>query len=192
MNPKKAPTHQRLEPLAILVEEAGRAKEAPPLPKNGIPKQKLPGIIRWPIRALFVPFILLDLLAQKIAVFITRPPYKKGGACKMRGNCCHYVLMEKKSGLLDKFYYWWNTEVNGFYERDESPMESQGQQYHVMSCRYLTKEGLCGHYRLRPRICREWPIISIFGTPRILKGCGFYPVLRGPTGGEDDTPKDGP
>jgi hypothetical protein len=32
-----------------------------PLPKGGIPKQKVPGWIRWPIRALFLPFVLLDL-----------------------------------------------------------------------------------------------------------------------------------
>ena len=35
------------------------------------------------------------------------------------------------------------------------------------------KDGSCGQYRLRPQVCRQWPVIEHFGQPKILKGCGF-------------------
>ena len=42
-----------------------------------------------------------------------------------------------------------------------------------MGCRYLREDGSCSEYRLRPQVCRQWPVIEHFGYPKILKGCGF-------------------
>ena len=162
-------------------EIIGRAEEAeapPPEPSGGIPKQWLPGWVRWPIRVLAMPLILIDIYAQKIATFIIRPPYRQAGKCLKRGNCCHYILIPEVKGILGKFYYFVNTQILGFYPRYPELHEVDGKNIYVMGCRYLKKDGSCAHYHLRPAVCRQWPRIAYFGPPRILKGCGFRAVPR--------------
>lgn len=164
-----------LDEILALAEEA---EEIPPEPLGGIPRQWLPSFIRWPVRALFLPFMLLDLGAQKIARMLIRPPFKKAGKCLKRGNCCHYILIPEAKGLLGKLYYLWNTQMLGFYRRTPSVYESDGKRVYVMGCRYLKKDGKCGHYHLRPTVCRKWPVIEYFGYPRIIKGCGFKAIPK--------------
>jgi Fe-S-cluster containining protein len=78
---------------------------------------------------------------------------------------------------VGRLHTFWSTEILGFYLRDEKTYLSEGKEVRVMGCRYLQKDGSCGHYHLRPTVCRKWPLIEHFGKPRILKGCGFkvYP-----------------
>lgn len=165
--------------LSILLEKAGEATSSPPLPPAGIPRQRVPGWIRWPLRLFFLPFVIIDVAAQKTAAFILRTPFKKEGKCLQRGNCCHYILIEKGKGFFGWLYFFWNTEINGFYLRTKELHESEGKKVFVMGCRYLQPNGKCGHYRLRPAVCRKWPLISYFGLPQLLKGCGFRPIPRG-------------
>lgn len=169
------PLSENLDEILILAEEA---QEIPPEPTGGIPRQWIPNFIRWPIRFFLLPFVLLDLIAQKIARFLIRPPFKKTGKCLKRGNCCHYILIPEAKGLLGKLFYLWNTQMLGFYRRTSNVYESEGKRVYVMGCRYLRKNGSCGHYHLRPTVCRKWPIIEYFGYPRIIKGCGFSAISK--------------
>lgn len=164
-----------LDQILVRAEEA---ETQPPLPAGGIPKQWLPGWIRWPLRVLYVPWVLLDLYMQKIAAWIVRPPFRMEGSCHKRGNCCHYILIPEPKGALGKLNIFVNTQINGFYPRYNEPHEYEGNPIIVMGCRYLKKDGGCAHYKLRPAVCRKWPVIAHFGPPRILKGCGFRAVPR--------------
>lgn len=164
--------------LKVLVDEAAEAESEPLPPEGGIPKQRLPGFIRWPIRTLFLPFVWMDRAAQKIARMIIRPPFKRAGSCNKRGNCCYYILFKKHRRFLNAIFMFWSREINGFYQRDPEPQIFDGKPWYVMGCRYLKKNGSCGHYHYRPSICRSWPIIDHFGYPKILKGCGFKVVSR--------------
>lgn len=162
--------------LQTLIDQVGEA--LPPAPLGGIPKQWLPGWIRWPIRVLLLPWILLDLWAQKVARWVIRPPYRKVGHCLKRGNCCQYILIPEAKGVFGRLYLLLNTQINGFYLRFKESYEYDGEKVMVMGCRYLKKDGSCRHYHLRPTVCRNWPMIEYFGRPRILKGCGFRAVPR--------------
>lgn len=139
-----------------------------------IPKQWLPSWVRWPLRVFLLPFVWIDLFAQWVAKKIIRPPYKKVGNCKRRGNCCHYILIKKSKGFSSKLDLFWHTEVNGFFKRDEKVYDHNGMKVYLMGCRYLQEDGKCSVYRLRPMICRAWPRIEYFGSPQILKGCGYH------------------
>ena len=160
--------------LEDLLEEAAEVNHNPPPPVNGIPDQKLPEWIRRGLKYFVLPFILLDGWAHKLALLIIRPPFKKKGKCLKRGNCCHYILMPYSKSLAGKIFYFWQTEINGFYLRYKNPQIYEGKKIIVMGCRYLKKDGTCKQYRLRPQVCRKWPVIEHFGYPKILKGCGFY------------------
>jgi len=160
------------------LEFVGEATELPPLPKNGVPSQWLPSWIRWPVRYLFLPFIWLDLFAQKIATLMIPPPFVKTGSCLKRGNCCHYILLHKQHRFLQAIHLFWSTQVNGFYLRSTESFFYEKKEVLVMGCRYLRKEGSCGKYHLRPLVCRQWPRINYFGKPQLLKGCGFKATPR--------------
>ncbi len=177
---RRSSSHDRKQSLSELMSdiESEEVRE-PPLPAAGVPSQKLPGIIRWPIRVLLLPFMWLDLFAQNIAKILIPPPYRQEGGCLQRGKCCHYILIEEPKHFFAKPLMFWSTEINGFYRRDIEPFEYEGRRMQVMGCRYL-KNGKCQHYRLRPMICRQWPLIEYFGRPKILKGCGYRAVPRNP------------
>ena len=164
--------------LEKLIFTASEAVKSPSPPKEGIPRQWIPGWIRWPLRAFLLPFILVDLAMQRLALWLIRPPYKQVGKCKKRGNCCYYIMIRKPKGIFGWFFKVWNTQFNGFYLRSEEDYEYENHRVMVMGCRYLQKDGSCKHYALRPMVCRKWPVIEQFGSPRILKGCGFKAVPR--------------
>jgi Fe-S-cluster containining protein len=159
--------------LDDLLFEAAAAKEQPPLPEGGIPKQWVPFWVRQLIKSLALPFVLIDFFMQKIARKIIRPPFKRVGKCKRRGNCCHYVLIAHSDKLIGRLFYFWYTQFLGFYKRIPTPQIYEGKKMHVMGCRHLRKDGSCGDYHLRPLICRQWPVIEHFGYPKVLKGCGY-------------------
>lgn len=163
-----------------LVRMAEKSNQPPPEPEGGIPKQWLPGWIRWPVRAAVLPFVWLDLACQRFVRFFFKTPYKEVGKCYQRGNCCYYIVIPAPQGLMTRLFYFWHTQINGFFSRHPDPMEVDGQKVVVLGCRYLQKDGRCGHHRMRPAICREWPRIEYFGPPKILKGCGFKAVPRDP------------
>lgn len=103
----------------------------------------------------------------------------------MRGNCCHYVLMEwdplmDRWPWLGRFWMWWYTEIHGFYPRGFDVENVDGRVARVMGCRHLQPDGRCGEYRLRPSICRQWPRIEYTSVPYVLKGCGYLAVPRRP------------
>ena len=175
-NPLKVLKNQDVKPFHF------DAKERFPLKEEAIPPQRWPGWIRWPLRVLALPILYLDLWSTAIVHRIWPPPYRLEGACKMRGACCHYLLMELKAGNGELTYFsrlriWWYTEINGFYFRSFSQV-SEGKNLQILSCRYLGKDNKCKHYHLRPGICRRWPRIDHFAVPGILKGCGYRIIKR--------------
>lgn len=162
--------------LEEMISYAGEASEPPPPPP--LPKQRLPHIIRWGVRLLFLPFVILDQISKRIAKWLIKPPLVAQGKCKRRGNCCYFITMRKTRwpwGALQKF---WVTEINSFFFRSQETVKAHGRESYVLGCRYLQKDGSCKHYFFRPTVCREWPKIEWFGHPQILKGCGYAAADR--------------
>lgn len=157
-----------------VLEDADLLTSPPEDPEGGIPKPWLPEFLRKGIQCICYPIVQLDLAAQSIARLIVRPPFKKVGKCKRRGNCCYYIIFKKTKGPMGWIQRFWATQINGFYYRTKEPVTYLDKPIYVMGCRYFNKkDGSCGNYALRPTICRTWPIVSHFGWPRILKGCGY-------------------
>jgi hypothetical protein len=142
------------------------------------PKQILPAPLRNLLKIMYLPILLLDLSMQKMAKKIIRPPFEQKGNCKKRGNCCYFILLPESQSFLGKVFYFWQTEINGFFIREKSPPDQDGKKMLIMGCRHLRKDGSCGSYITRPSVCRKWPIIEHFGRPRLLKGCGYHIQLR--------------
>lgn len=171
----KRPTYQKItdDNVEALLENAGNATKQPDPPFCGVPRQWFPRKLAKLIQWICLPFVLIDCFAQKIARFIIRPPFKKVGRCKRRGHCCHYIVFKDTKGVIGYIQRFWATQINGFYFRHKEPVTYEGKKVIVMGCRYLHQNGSCRNYRLRPTVCRKWPVIEYFGWPRILKGCGY-------------------
>ncbi len=46
-------------------------------------------------------------------------------------------------------------------------------------CTFITRNNTCGNYKKRPRLCREYPHISMLRFGSIPKeDCGFYFINR--------------
>jgi len=164
--------------LESLLLKAETEADQPKDPPEGIPEQTLSPLIRKILQILFLPFVHLDLITEKIAKFLIRPPFETGGNCKRRGNCCRYILFPETTGIVKKLFLFWNTEVHGFYKREGPDYEHEGKKIRVYGCRHLQKDGSCGNYFLRPKVCRSWPLITVFGYPKVLKGCGYKIKVR--------------
>lgn len=157
---------------------AAEKEDGPPKADGPIPKQTLPGFMRWTIKLSFMPFIWMDQWTKKIARLIVKPPLKREGECLKRGNCCYFITMPAEGGFAGYLHRFWVTQVNGFYFRYNSIFVQGDRKIYVMGCRYLKEDGSCKHYFTRPTICREWPLIERFAHPKMLKGCGFRAVDR--------------
>ncbi|MGE0197737.1 MAG: YkgJ family cysteine cluster protein [Simkaniaceae bacterium] len=186
MKKQKVNPEAHSELLNDLLEDAAEASQPPPLPAGGIPKRFLPSWVGFALKGIALPFVLIDFAMQKVARKIIRPPFKRVGACKRRGNCCHYVLIAYSPKLIGRLFYFWYTQVHGFYKRLPEPHLYEGKPMHVMGCRYLKKDGSCQQYRLRPLICRLWPVVEHFGYPKILKGCGYSSIPPYPFSAPED------
>jgi hypothetical protein len=173
---QKKTKHPRFGSIDELIDIAG--DESLDAPSTQIPPQRLPGWVRWPLRVIFCPFIVLDMAMQKFARILIPPPFKRRGKCLKRGNCCYYILFEEPHSFATKLAYWWGTEIQGFYQRYPHAFEHCGKRVVVMGCRYLKENRTCSHYTLRSVLCREWPFIEYFGRPQMLDGCGFHAELR--------------
>lgn len=166
--------------LGEILESAGEDGHRPK--SCTIPRRWLPGVIRWPIKLFVLPFVWLDFMGQFVAKQFIRPPFKRVGKCKKRGNCCHYILVRKIRFLPKWLDLFWHSQINGFYVRDKSLYYYNKKPVYLMGCRYLKGDGSCKHYKTRPSICRAWPRIEIFGRPQTLKGCGFKAQPRSKVG----------
>ena len=168
--------HEEMNSLEDVLAHAEQASKPPPLPDD-LPKQRLPKSVRYLLLSLLLPLLLIDLCAETIAKKIIRTPFIRTGACKRRGNCCHYLLFHETPKWIRWLFTFWSEELHGFFYRGYS-YEHEGKTIRVMGCRYLRSDGSCGNYRLRPKVCRTWPIVALFGRPKILKGCGYQVKLR--------------
>lgn len=158
--------------LRLLLEDdmEGPAPQPSPTVKHRV------WFTRWlatSIKYYLLPFALLELWTEKVAKKIVKPPYKRVGACKKRGACCHYIMLPSRKGVLGRLAYWWYTQIHGFYPRFSEEKWYYGKKVRVMGCSYLKKDGSCGQYKTRPILCRKWPFIERFAHPEVLRGCGF-------------------
>ncbi len=163
--------------LAEITEEIGY-RSSPPEPPVSYPHKWLPRFIAKSVRLVLLPFVFLDQGAKKIARFIVKPPFQRIGSCKKRGNCCYAITMRKRKGPFEWFQRFWMFQVHNFFPRSNTFYKSGKYEYYLLGCKNLQEDGSCAEYSTRPIICRDWPIVEIFGYPKLLKGCGYWFFAR--------------
>lgn len=131
------------------------------------------------IREVAVLFTRLDLTVLSFWRWLRPPRYELVGGCQRRGACCTQIVADPPRRLLTRPYLLslfvrFHKLVHNFQLVGRGP---QGQL--VFRCGFLGTDGRCGIYRLRPRLCRTYPLLPYFAAPKLLPGCGYRVVLRG-------------
>lgn len=136
-------------------------------------------LCRRSFKEIVVLIVGLDLQALSLWRRLRPPRYALAGSCQRRGACCTQIIADPPRTLLNapkllRLFVAFHRLLHNFRLVGRGP---QGQL--VFSCGYVGTDGRCGIYRLRPRLCRTYPLLPYFEAPKLLPGCGYRVVLRG-------------
>ena len=103
-----------------------------------------------------------------------RIKYRIKGNCNHCGQCCKQIRSyglknEKELKLMQMFLPWYKR----FYI---SGKDSNGDL--ILSCKYLSENGLCSVYNKRPFVCRNYPAKTISFNAEMIDGCGFKVIKK--------------
>lgn len=100
--------------------------------------------------------------------------YKITGSCKKCGQCCKQIRSKGMRNEKDlKLMQFFLPHYKRFFI---SGADVDGNI--ILSCKYLTDEGLCGVYDKRPKLCRNYPNSSINFNAQMIDGCGFKVIKK--------------
>lgn len=131
----------------------------------------------------FTMFIVEALMwaPERLAAFIIssfkKSEYVRRGRCRQTGQCCRAIGMVLPRWIircprLVRMIRAWH-----YLRYNFTPIEIQDNML-VYECRYLTPKNSCGIHWRRPALCRNFPLVPLYGQPKLHEGCGFYFVKR--------------
>jgi len=124
---------------------------------------------------LFVHY--MERLADWFVGYHKKTEYIRKGSCIKCGKCCRLVgisyprFLNRFPRIVRLLIRWHSFRYGFIYEGLDDNML-------VYRCRFLKEDGRCKIYHFRPRLCREYPKVGVYGRPRVPMGCGFYFVRR--------------
>lgn len=137
--------------------------------------------IRFFVRAIYyivgMFFHYMERAANWVISYNDRTEYIKQGACRKCGICCKVLAIEyprffdKIPGLTCATIKWHEFRYGFTYLNSD-------ENYFLYTCNFTRPDGRCGIYRFRPRLCREYPKMGIYGRPPSHMTCGFYFTRR--------------
>jgi Fe-S-cluster containining protein len=124
-----------------------------------------------------------DRFAWKVLRFDKKTRYVRMGACKRSGICCQTLGIEVPEAWIRR--PWALSLVRAWYARIHNFQTAGPPQGRLlpMSCGYLRGLSDCSIYPYRPKLCREFPQVSLFGYIELHRGCGFWFLERSKLGG---------
>ena len=130
-------------------------------------------------RALEWFFDINDSLTRFIMFRFRKPEFIRQGSCANTGQCCRNLgilypkFWDHIPGLVSFLKWWHGMRYNFLYLGTRENGENKEGML-VYECQYLTKENLCGIHRYKPKLCRDFPSTTLWGYPKLHKGCGYY------------------
>jgi hypothetical protein len=136
-------------------------------------------VCRRIVKEIVIAVVRLDLAALALWRRIRPPRYELAGSCQRRGACCTQIVAAPPQAIvrrpaLMRAFAGFHRLLHNFHVVGTGP---QGEL--IFRCGYVGTDGRCGIYRLRPRLCRTYPLLPYFRAPKILPGCGYRVRLRG-------------
>lgn len=144
----------------------------------------MPRFLCWILAFVFGSVIYLaDRLAYRILRMHRRSEYVLKGGCARTGQCCRNLALQvpgfvaRRAWMTRLFNAWYRSIFNFHY------LGTIYGNWMVYECHYLKNGDTCGIRPYRPKICREFPLVPLFGHGRLHRGCGFWFMKRSEQGG---------
>ncbi len=102
------------------------------------------------------------------------------GACKKRGLCCKkLMLVDRGKPITTEKEFAKMRRVEPLYEMFERVLEEHDDGILRFSCTKLSANNLCTIHDRRPKICKNYPTLSMFKRgATLLNGCGYRLVTK--------------
>lgn len=122
-------------------------------------------------------FHYMERLANWFIGYNGKTEYVMKGRCKKCGKCCNLLAIQYPN-FLNRFPRLLNTTIKWHQLRYNFLYLNKEGNYLLYQCNYPRPDGTCRIYRFRPRLCREYPRLKLYGRPPTHVSCGFYFVRR--------------
>jgi Fe-S-cluster containining protein len=139
----------------------------------------LPRFFLWFFVFLFSMIIYVgDRFAWWILRYDQKTQFVRKGSCQKTGMCCRNIGIQipaswaKHPRVVRAFQRWYS-----FVHRFQPKGVLRGNLL-IFDCAHLRPDHTCGIYPFRPKLCREYPVKTLFGRVELFKGCGFWFVER--------------
>jgi hypothetical protein len=134
-------------------------------------------IVRRLLREISCLFVHLELACVSVVRLVYPPRFVLLGECHRRGVCCRHIIGDppafvRRTGLL-ALWVGYHALAHAFHIVGRGPNDEI-----IFACGHLDADGRCTVYRLRPFICRNFPVLPFFASPQLLPGCGFRVAPR--------------
>lgn len=120
-----------------------------------------------------------DKLAWKILRHDKKSVWIRQGQCQKTGMCCQDLAIEMPKSWVKR--PWLMAYLKNWYDKiyNFDFIEIANENMMFFRCRHLSPEKTCSIYPFRPKLCREYPSVTLFGHANVHKGCGFSFKKRG-------------
>lgn len=145
--------------------------------------KSLPRFCAWAVVfTLHMIIFFGDKIAWKLLRGERKGQYVRMGSCQKSGVCCKMIGIGfprywLKSRWIVKTIHWYMRFIHNFY-----PQGTTVDKMLVFECRNLTPDNSCGIYPFRPKICREFPFVTLSSHSKLYKGCGYWFIERNKLG----------
>lgn len=133
--------------------------------------------IRYLVMALFLAvgifFYWMERAANWVIGYNGKTEYIKKGNCMKCGKCCRLLAIQYPN-FFNRIPYAVDITVKWHEFRYGFTYYNREGNYLLYSCNHLRSDNRCGLYFFRPRLCREYPKVKLYGKPVHHFGCGFY------------------
>lgn len=146
-------------------------------PKSQIPKAIFLFIIRFIYLVFGLFFMYMERIANWTIGYNRKTEHIRKGSCRKCGKCCKLLAIQypncfnKWQWLIRQLIKWQEFHYGFKFENSEG-------NYLLYSCTLIKPDNTCSIYRMRPRLCREYPKVKLYGRPYAFIECGFYFVRR--------------
>lgn len=126
------------------------------------------------LRKLVLSLVIADNFITNLVKKPFRTRWVLNGKCRKCGKCCADIKMAINPRLLSNVFtrelvIRWTSWIMDFYlKRIE-----YGPCYLVFGCKNQDSDGLCGVYKWRPNVCRNYPLVDFFEEPALFDTCGY-------------------
>lgn len=122
-------------------------------------------------------FAALEAAATRVVQLVRPPRFVITGSCYRCGDCCRMIVANPprllhKYGLL-RLFAAYHRLAHGFVVTARGPAGEV-----IFSCMHLRADRRCGIYKRRPLLCRNYPVLPFFETPRVMPACSYSVAPR--------------